>query len=178
MDEYNKIQPHIQLEIKNALEVYSKQNEYILSKIPVHSHTGNDTVQVEYKNLKDKRMYIVKSLDGALPQTAANFGVIYINEFENAVVTSVSEVHQVAGTDAGSVTLNVEKLTSGQALGSGVNVLSSDLSLKSTKDIVQIGTLTSILVNKQLKKGDRLALKDTGTLTGLVGVCIIIEITY
>lgn len=178
MEEYNSIQPHVRLEIKNALDEYARDNEYQLSRIPVHAHTGIDSIPVEYKSLKEKKLYIIKSLDGTEPQTAGNYGVIFANPFENAVVTSVSEVHQIAGTDGGSVTLNIEKLTSGQALGSGVEVLATSLSLKTTKDIVQYGTLTQILANKQLKKGDRLALKDTGTLTALVGVCIIIEITY
>lgn len=177
MDKYSEIQPHVKLEIKNALEVYSNENKYTLSNIPVHEHSGKDSVPVVFDNLDLKKIYITKSLDGTEPQTAGNFGVFYIAPFACAV-SAVYEAHQTAGTDGSAVTLNIEKLTSGTAAGSGVNVLGSEINLKATANITQTGVLTNTLANRRLKKGERLALKKTGTLTALVGVCIIIEITY
>lgn len=177
MDKYSDIQPHVQLEIKNALEVYSDENKYTMSNIPVHEHSGKDSVPVVFENLDGKKMYITKSLDGTAPQTAGNYGVFFIAPYDCAV-TSVYEAHQIAGTDGGAVTLNIEKLTSGVALNSGVNVLGTEISLKATINTTQTGILTNVLADRRLKKGERLALKDTGTLTALVGVCIIIEITY
>lgn len=177
MEKYIELQPHIQLEIRNALDKYSRENEFKTSRIPLHEHTGIDSKQVKFVNLAEKRLFIVKSLDGAEAQTAANYGVFFIAPYDCGIL-SVTEVHQVAGTDGGSVTLNIEKLSSGVALGSGQEILSTPFSLKSTANIVQDGVLTNIIGYKQLKKGERLALKDVGTLTSLVGVCIIIEITY
>lgn len=54
MDEleiYNQIQPHIKLEIKNALATYSMENQFTTSNIPVHVHGGTDSPQIDPRNL-------------------------------------------------------------------------------------------------------------------------------
>ena len=121
--------------------------------------------------------YIDHVVYGTDAATATNYGVFFIAPFPCAVL-SVREVHGTAGSDGGSVGLNIEKLTGTQALGSGVDVLSADLSLKATANTVQEGVITTTIVNRNLKKNERLALKDVGTLTAVADVAITIEVLY
>jgi hypothetical protein len=82
----------------------------------------------------------------------------------------VAESHIVAGTDAGSVTMDIVKLTSGQAVASGVSILTTEFDMKSTANTPVQKEGKDLSANRQLKNGDRLALDFTGTLTDLAGV--------
>ncbi len=118
---------------------------------------------------------VVETLQGAAAATAANYGIFFIAPFACEVV-SVREVHTTAGTDAGAVTLDVEKLTGTTAPDSGVSVLSATINLKGTANTVQAPALTGTTANKQLAAGDRLALKDAGALTAVAGVAVAVEL--
>jgi hypothetical protein len=76
------------------------------------------------------------------------------------------------GTDAGAVTLNIEKCASGTAPDSGVALLATALSLKATTNTPQYGTLTTTKADLILRKGDSLILKDSGTLTAVADLCV------
>jgi hypothetical protein len=131
----------------------------------------------EWRNLRGKLERISTSLVSTLPATAANFGVFYIAT-ESCTVEEAWESHTVAGSDAGAVTLDIEKLTSAVALDSGVSVLATTFDLKSTANIpVRVGP-TATIGNRQLARGDRLALKDTGTLTNCAGLTVTLIIKY
>src|SRR3990167_465556 len=118
--------------------------------------------------------WTVKDTDAA---TAANYGMFWIAPFDCAVVR-VDEVHATAGTNGGAVTLDVEKLTGTTAEGSGVSVLASTFNLKSTANtVVRIFPSTSVTSNvpqKQLVRGDRLALLTSGTLTAVNNVVVVV----
>ena len=116
--------------------------------------------------------YITVRVQGTDAATASNYGVFFIAK-NPCEVFLVSEVHEVAGTDAGAVELNIEQLTSGTALNSGNEILVTDFNLKSTANtpVEKEGTA---LQNRQLKRGERLALKDIGTLTSVDDVCVTI----
>ena len=104
--------------------------------------------------------------------TAAKYGVFFVAERPYEVM-AIAESHKTAGSDAGSVTLNIEKLTSGTALDAGDSICATAFDLKGTADtpVVKRGSdLTK--ANKQLLEGDRLALEDTGTLTAVNHVCV------
>lgn len=51
LDFYNKIQPLIQNEIKNAIDKYDSKNQYTFSLIPAHGHTGTDSLKIDPANL-------------------------------------------------------------------------------------------------------------------------------
>lgn len=140
-----------------------------------HGHTGFDFSRVEYKDIAKKEIYINHTLYGTAAATAANYGVIFIAPCP-CVLKKFSEVHQTAGSDAGAVTLTLEKLTGTTAPDSGAVMLSSALSLKTTANTVQDGTPTLTLANRTLAIGDRLCLKDAGTLTDVANVTIKIEL--
>lgn len=116
---------------------------------------------------------IVATLNDTAAQTAANYGTIFTALKRGYEVLVVGEIHGTLGTDAGAVTLQLEKLTGTTAKGSGTNILVTAFNLKST-----INTLVrkegSDLTNKTLAVGDRLAWKTSGTLTALKDVHITI----
>ena len=82
----------------------------------------------------------------------------------------VAESHIVAGTNAGAVTMDIVKLTSGQAVASGVSILTAEFNMKSTANTPVQKEGKDLSPNRQLKPNDRLALKFTGVLTNLTGV--------
>lgn len=91
-------------------------------------------------------------------------------------VVGVSEVHAVAGSDVGAVTLDVVKCDGTEAPSAGVTVLSSTIDLKGTADTVVNRTLTATVANRKLVAGERLAINVTGTLTALAGGVVTIRL--
>lgn len=129
-------------------------------------------VQWNEINLKDGFIITHYISDGA---TATNYDVIFTAPFP-CEVSKVIETHRVAGTNVGAVILDLEKLTTGQALNDGVTILRSEFNLKSTINTPVIKSGIGLLSTnvRQFKEGDRLALKDGGTLTAVAGVQITI----
>lgn len=91
-------------------------------------------------------------------------------------VVAISEVHSVAGNDAGAVNLQVTKDTSTNAPGAGTDLLTNNsnagFDMKGTANTVQNGTLTATAASLKLAAGDRLAVDFAGTLTTLAGVVV------
>jgi hypothetical protein len=163
-----------------------------------HKHTGTDGQQVWFTNLFQKKMYITHTInDGSV---TTNYGVFFIAPF-SCTITGFSESHEIAGTNAGSVTLQLEKLIGNQAPGSGKTVLVNGntsingINLKGAinnpvfypENVVQTGathpnTLTQDITTNvrdiNLKKGDRLALKVIGTPTSVSNISTLLELTY
>ena len=113
---------------------------------------------------------------GADAATAANYGTVFVADRAYRII-SISEVHRTAGSNAGAVTISVEKCATGVVDDSGVDLLATALSLKATANTPQFGTLTTTKQDLIIKKGDRLVLKDAGTLTDVahVGVTILLR---
>lgn len=131
--------------------------------------------QIKPEFLQILNQNVLKPVSGIVSGTNAATATFYGRFFEadrSWAVLSISESHRVAGSDAGAVTISVEKCGAGVAPGSGVDLLASALSLKATADTTQYGTLTNTKADLILKKGDRLILKDTGTLTAVEDVCV------
>lgn len=145
--------------------------------LATHSHTGFDVDKVRYSDLLYRTEHHYYTLAGTLPATAANYGVFFIAS-TNCYVSAFEEVHKVAGSDGGAVTLQLEKLTSGVAPDSGTELLATPLSLKTTADIVQTGSLTTTTTNLFLATGDRLCLKDAGTPTSVANVTVLLEVIF
>jgi len=90
------------------------------------------------------------------------------------VIEAVREIHSVAGSDAGAVSVGITKDTGTDAPAAGVAVLTTGLSLKATANTVQSGVLTATPADLGLVAGDRLSVSYTGVLTGVAGVCVVI----
>ena len=132
-----------------------------------HDHFISGGAPIQLKQLPFYGLHQVSvTLEGTAPATAANFDTFFTAEYDLEVIAA-SESHRVAGTNAGAVTLDVEKLTSAQASGAGASVLSTTFNLKSTAETPVRVTATTTKANRILKRGDRLSLKDSGTLTDL-----------
>lgn len=139
------------------------------------------TEKIEYipveRILRKDGFYVLRDLPGATAQTSTNYGQFFtaINPCE---VLVVSEVHAVAGTDPGSVTLDIEKCTGTTAIGSGTSILTGTFSLKSTAYTPVRKSGTGLSSARALDPGDRLAWKTSGTLTALQGVQITLYIKH
>jgi len=109
---------------------------------------------------------------------ATNYGVFFIAPVA-CTVTRVDEVHRTAGTDAGAVNLQLERLQGVEAKDGGDALLTNNtnagFSLKGTAETVQNGTLVGTsAVN--LSVGDRLGADDDGTLTAVEHVCMTVSL--
>lgn len=160
-----------QIDTINSFITNLKENP----QLPDHLHDGSDASKISELNIVDRTLYIRHTIPGTLAATATNYGVFFIVPVP-CTVSKVQEVHQTAGTDASAVTVGIEKLSGTEALGSGDSVLESELSLKATANTVQTGSLSLTLSNRSLVTGDRLALEDTGTLTSVAGVTVLVEL--
>lgn len=143
--------------------------------LPDHFHNRYDASPINFQDIYQKKVWVHHTIQGTAAATAANYGVFYIVPTA-CYVNKVQEVHQTAGSDAGAVTVTLEKLTGTTALDSGTEVLATALSLKATANTVQTGTLTSTLGARTLAAGNRLALKDAGVLTAVANVTVLIEL--
>lgn len=123
----------------------------------------------DWRKIFNKKVHVHHTiLDGS---TSGNYTTFWIAPFGGTVV-NIWEVHNSAGSDNGS--LNIEKLDDGTSEGSGTNLLSSDFDLTATANNVRMGSL--IRSNKAISKGQRLALKDSGTLTGIGTITVVVEL--
>jgi len=95
-------------------------------------------------------------------------------------VMGVSQVHMVAGSDGGAVTLQLKKCTGTQAPSAGTALLTNNTNagfdLKATANTVQNGTLVASSASLTLAAGDRLALDLTGTPTAVAGVQVEVDL--
>lgn len=133
---------------------------------------------VRYEDILRKGGFPVSAfLFGTAPATAANYDVFFVAP-RPCEILWVSETHRVAGSDPGSVTLNLEILDSGEALGAGDSVLSTAFDLKSTANVPVTRSGTSLTSNRVLTEGDRLALVDSGTLTAVAGLCVTVYFKF
>lgn len=173
---YAMIQPFIQKEIDDKIKAYASYAMYKVTDIPIHIHNGVDTNQVDFIDLNGKTFYLPVNVPGTSAATSTNYGIFFIAPVP-CTVSAVKEAHQTAGTDGGTVTLTIEKLTGTQALDAGIELM-TPLSLKATKDTVVDGVLSNVPSNLNLNVGDRLALKDSGTLTSVAGVSLMIKINF
>ena len=130
--------------------------------------------QVEFQDIMNKDPFVVtKSLPGTSAQTAGNYGVFFNAPFPCEVL-EVLESHETA--TGATATLQIEKLTGTTAPNSGTNLLETAFNLNASANTVRYGTLTTITLDLQLVRGDRLALKDSGTVSGTAtGISVVLK---
>lgn len=133
---------------------------------------------IDFSDITSKDgFYITANLPGTQAATAANYGVFYIAHFAFQIVW-IAESHTTAGTDGSAVELNIEHLTGTKALDDiSNNVVIKVEPLLSMTTFNLKGDINKIqeragyqLQYGKIAKGDRLALKDIGTLTDVAGV--------
>lgn len=128
---------------------------------------------------KDGQM-LTHVLFGDEAQDAGNYNHFFISRHPIEIMR-VSEVHSVAGTDGGAVTLDVERLTGTTASGGGTSILASTFDLKGTANTVvtkEGRNLSTTSQGRILRENERLGLVLTGTPTGLEDVVVCIYYKY
>lgn len=121
-----------------------------------------------FENIENKDMQSeTVTLFGASPVTAANYGTFFIASRPYEVM----EVRAVWSTASSSGTLMLERLQGTTAQGSGDDVLAATIDTSGTANTVVVRQKTD-LQNRELLPGNRLALEDGGTLTGLADLTV------
>ena len=120
----------------------------------------------EFKDIANKDPFIAGvELPGILTATGANYGAFFTARFPCEVMdfSAVWETASLSGT------LQLEKLISGVAPGSGILLLTTAISTAGDANVPFFGALV-IGSARQLARGDRLAIVDGGTLTNGAGL--------
>ena len=91
------------------------------------------------------------------------------------IITSIEEVHAVAGDDTSPVNFTVKRCNGTEAPGAGEAMHNTTIDLKGTADTVQAATLTKLTAYLTLADGDRIALDYAGTLASLAGGSVTIH---
>lgn len=81
----------------------------------------------------------------------------------------------------GTNTMQVEKLTNGQVVGSGVNIPKTAYNIALAKNVSYIKEQDDITMSpfdRSLEKGDRLAVKFASTPTTIENLTVLVEYTY
>lgn len=99
-------------------------------------------------------------------------GTCYLNLIPGQVVRSVAVSWGTAGTNSGTVTVDVTKDVSTNAPGAGTSVLAAAQSVKGTANTTVYPTLATSSATLTMAAGDRLAVKLTGTLTALTDLVV------
>ena len=122
--------------------------------------------RVEITDIYSKDPQVITyNLPGGDAAVGSNYSVYYIAHYP-CEVAEFSAMWEVASS---SGTLTIEKLTGTQGLGAGDAILSSTIATSGVANTMVYGTL-AIGTVRQLARGDRLALRDGGTLTSAVGL--------
>ena len=91
------------------------------------------------------------------------------------LIADWSEVHSTAGSDTTPPTVDLVICKGTTAAASGTSVSGSALSVHATANTVQVGAVSSRRLG-WIARGDRLALKFSGTLTALVGTAVTVSL--
>ena len=143
------------------------KNPNILKSTPFNGARRGE----RFENILNKDgQYINKSLSGLNAAIDTNYGVIFIANF-GITISSVQVIWSASST---SGTLNIERLSGTEALDAGDELLKTNIDMSGTANTVNKRESTRELQNQILKPGDRLALKDGGTLTNLEDLCVTI----
>ncbi len=130
----------------------------------------------KYENIDNKiGVLVYRDFPSTTAQTATNYGYIFTPPFPFEIL-SVTEKHDVAGTNGSPVTLDVLKVPNGTTLGSGVSILVSQFDLKSVADTAVLKQGLKLNTSRSFDALDSIALKVTGTLTALEGVQVTIYV--
>lgn len=113
-------------------------------------------------------------LVGTAGATAGNYGIFFIADR----ACEVKKIKLRYNTASSSGTVNVERLRGTEALDAGDEILTTDASTSATANTTYEYDYTNFnLDSRILKENEALALKDGGTLTNLVGLCVTVYLT-
>lgn len=150
--------------------------------VPRHTHSGGpDAPSIPYESLHPFYEHVYWTIPGIQAATATNYGVFWVAPADCSLVAA-QEVHQTAGSSGSDVTLQIEKLTQTEAPGAGIDMLFAPFNLKGTANTLQTADIVTTgsggVQDAAIRRGDRLCLADTGTLTAVANVTVLLTIRY
>lgn len=113
-------------------------------------------------------------LSGTAPATASQYERFWTAPAK-CVVDSFVLTYSVAST---SGTVQLEKVPSATAQGSGTNILTGTVSTSSTANTNNSGTISTTAATAELASGDSLALVNAGTLTSLTDLQVTVGLHW
>jgi hypothetical protein len=140
--------------------------------------TGKTLAVVDADKLTVGGVIVPQYWDFNVPIAAATVDTNIFIPTSNWQVVAVSEVHSVAGNDAGAVSAIVRKTNSTGAPSAGVAVTAGTFDLKGTANTIQSGVVRSgadAWVAK-VNSTERLTLDVTGTLSTLAGGVVTVRL--
>lgn len=128
---------------------------------------------MDFQELTNKDgYYFTVYVGGTAGATSGNYGRFATVRYPIQILR-IDEIHEVLGTDAGAVTLDVVVVPNGSAISAGTSLLASTFSLKSTINTLQIKEKRNLSTAvRMVEPNQSLALKTSGTLTAVAGVCV------
>lgn len=144
-------------------ELTELKKDYLLFKN--HDHYINGGAPVRLRNLPNYGFHQVTAfLPDSEAGSSARYDTFFVADFDLEVMAIEVSFRTAAGAVA---TLDIYKLTTGQARASGTTILSSTINLNGTAQTPVRRTTTATRINRILKRGDRLALVDSGTISSV-----------
>ncbi len=135
-----------------------------------------DLSNIQFDEIQNKDSYVqCITIPGTSATTSTNYGYILTAREIALEIIGVSEKHETAGSDGGSVTLDIIKVLDGSAISTGTTILVAPFNLKSTANtnVLKRGRdLSTASQIRYLQIGESVALKTTGILTAVAGVHI------
>ncbi len=163
--------------VEEQIDKYHFDSQYGVARLPYHAHTGVDSPNISFTSLIDRTIFNSFTIPGTSAATDTNYSIFFIAPFA-CTLLEVREVHAVLGTDAGAVTLQVEKLTGTTAPGAGTVLLSTAVNLKAVINTVVVPVLVPLKSSLNLAVNDRLAFVAAGVLTAVANVTVSIVLGF
>ena len=127
---------------------------------------------VDFQNIINKDgYYFTAKVQGTSAATSGNYGIFATVRYPIQILRVV-ERHEVIGSDAGAVTLDVVIVDNGSAISTGTSILASTFDLKGTANTLQIKEKRTLSSTRLVEPNQSLALETSGTLTAVAGVSV------
>lgn len=137
-----------QTQFDNAIDIYASGNQFGVSKVPVHSHNGTDSVRFDFNNLDNKvRFILFRIVDSLSNTTVANVvGGDFVIPF-NGYVTSVGATVDTSGT-TNVTTVDINK--------NGTSIMKTKITIDSAEKTSRTAAIPSIVnpTIQQFSTGD------------------------
>lgn len=126
-----------QTQFDQAIDKYASGNMFGVSKIPAHSHTGADSLKINYNNLDNRTRFILYRILGSGTDTSvtSSVGGSFVMPFDG-IIDLVGATVDTAGT-TGDTTIDIKKNT--------VSVLTTKITINTTKVTSRTSTTKSLI---------------------------------
>src|SRR3990167_10628844 len=102
-----------EFELQPQIDMLAKKVDGLIKNPQLldHLHNGFDVSRVNFSDIYQRKVWVQHTITGSPAVHQDNFGTFYIIPFP-CLLNKFQEAHDTTGTDAGAVTVTLEKLTS------------------------------------------------------------------